>query len=435
MPLPRNLKARNHNSIKKNKNKSLIQKKNEIKQICEKHGVGKLTFRSCKLATFDGQVTFVEHNEIDGNLKMGIFIIKASSLLPSGNNKIYDIIEIEKNKLERDIKKKKEEEEKSKEELDRIKKNEEANKEHEKITKELSEVPTNSEEIVNISQSETSTNDIIDIKNSDEIINETQSEILIDTDIKNNEKKEVTDKVPLELKKDKKNNQHKEQLHEAPKVKEGNKYFRRFMQDVRSSFNLTENKEYRFIEFKAETTDMVIENVKIYEISMPIGIKETYFLVIGDLQMKSGLIKQKDPSYEFEDVLADQYEFLERIKSKENSKTIELSDEIDDDLDSADEEKSRTIELPKEIDEEKTMEISKKINNDLDLENTTNEQNVSEIIAEFESSNTNDEMIVGDKKIADYLSDAMKLAHERIKEQKNRECHLVDEYDSFKKEN
>lgn len=394
MPLPRHLKAINHNT-KRNKNRLLIQKKKEIKHICEKHNIGKLTFRSCKLVTFDGQVTFIENDEIDGNLKMGIFVIKALSLLPSGNNKIYDIIEIEKNKLERDIKKKKEEEEKTREELDRIKKNEARseeliNKEHDKISKELSgPLESTTIEPSNLNKNEPLVSTSIDpnVKN----IKENEISNIIQPEQNNNTNN-------LKTKQDKTNNQS-ENIH---KTKEGNKYFRRFMQDIRSCYHLVQKTEYRFVEFKAETTDMVIENVKIYEINMPNGTKEKYFLVIGDLQMKTGLIKQKDPSYEFEDVITDQYEFLERIQSKENSKTIELSEEVDDELDSSEEPK---IKVPETID----------LNNDILIDNSS----LSNNITDNEDNKYEQEMTVGGKKIADYITDAMKITYAHNVEENN----------------
>ena len=522
MPLSRNLQAHNNNNIKKNKNKLVSQKKNNIKQISQKHGISKLTFKSCKLATYDGQVTFVEHDEIEANLKMGVFIVKATSLIPSGNNKLYDIVEIEKNKLERDIKKKKEEDEKSKIELERIKKNEaksnEMNEEHDKIIKQLEESAASNEikyheritdsiisgEFQENSETKSSqettnlatnneindklneksndklneksndklneksndklneksndklneksndklnekSNDKLNEKSNDKLNEKSNDKLNEKSNDKLNEKSndKLNDKPKDKLNdkpKDKLNEQSNEKLNDKPNnksnnkpkekknlgkkskkedhpknptppksiPKKDNKYFRRFMQDIRSNFSLTENREYRYLEFKAETTDMVIEDVKMYNIGMPKETKEIYFLITGDLQMKSGLIKQKDPSYEFENVIADQYEFLERIKSKENSKTVELPGEINDDLDSSNEESNEELNEQNKIN---TNIITENNNNNKDNDNDDDCPELEDISDNDddcpELEDISDNHTFTEKKISNYLIDAL----------------------------
>lgn len=110
------------------------------------------------------------------------------------------------------------------------------------------------------------------------------------------------------------------------------------MKDLKAKFVLKEKSEFKYFEVKLDSTDMVVDNAKVYEIVMPTNSKETYFLVMGDLVKKRDLIRQIDPAYKSENVMRDQMDFLERIKAKENAKvTSHLTDVIDDDLDDLDE--------------------------------------------------------------------------------------------------
>src|SRR5581483_4642858 len=94
MPLPRNIAARNkktHQTIISKKQPE--RKETELNNICQKHKIGDLTFRSCKLADAEGKITYVDHENIKGNLRTGIMLVKATKIEPAVDA-IYDLVQI-----------------------------------------------------------------------------------------------------------------------------------------------------------------------------------------------------------------------------------------------------------------------------------------------------------------------------------------------------
>lgn len=248
----------------------------ELDRICDKHNVGNLTFRSCSFANIDGQVTSVDYEEIKGNMKAKIMIIKARDIIPIPDI-IYDLVKIDREKKERDEKKRLEEIEKLKDEQ---------NVDHQKMM------------------------ELIDPKN--EIENPIPEDITRVEDNVNPKLKSKRDKALKKI---------KELQNDADKraKKDGNKYHRKLIKDIKTKFVLEEQFQYNFCEVKVDVTDMVIDKAKIYKMMVP-NTKKIYFLVVGDIQMKNGLIKQMDPCYKSERLLQDQTEFFEKIKEKENNK-------------------------------------------------------------------------------------------------------------------
>ena len=136
-------------------------------------------------------------------------------------------------------------------------------------------------------------------------------------------------------KRDKALKQMAEQLAQKAEAEQGNKYYRRFMDDIKSKFTLEAQSNIKYFEVKANSTDMVIEDPTVYKLVMPATAKQTYLLIIGDLQMKSAIVRRIDPAYKAEVMFKEQNDFLERIKAKENAKTeglneMTLEDELDD---------------------------------------------------------------------------------------------------------
>ena len=348
MPLPRSKLALNKNTHKKNATtKELAKKTGELNSICEKHKVGNLTFKTCKLATQDGMITFVDHDEIRGNMKSGIMVVKASTLSET-SNVIYDLVLLEKEKKASDLKKHEEEMENAKIEIDRLKKNQEkaalpeADGEHQKLLSKLINQPVDTD-IITEAPSCIEPSVIEDSENTENIekccerdtanvCNHTDSDTKEDNmeaAIENSKKIKKDNSV--RAKREKALKQLNDQLMAKAKAKpKGNKFFRNFMKDLRAKFTLLPEEKYKFFEVKAETTDMVIDSTTIYKIIMPNKTKETYLLVIGDLQMKSRLMRQIDPNYKSEKVLEEQNEFLERIQAKENAKVRAVSEQLID---------------------------------------------------------------------------------------------------------
>jgi chromosome segregation ATPase len=379
------------------------KQENSLKTICKKHQVGNLTFKSCKFATADGKVTYVDHKNILSNMKCGVMLIKTSSADES-KDAIYDIVKIENEKKERDLKKHQEETEKARLEIERLQKASNPNPSDdttkdlltkyvntlpEKETKsendvipmetinhftetvdQLNETSNQFKDAVNefteaVNQLKETVNQQIDtVSETKEFINETK-EPVSETKEPVNETKEPVDetkepvsetkepvsetkepvsetKEPIaqskrqskkdkstKAKRDKYVKEMREQLEKKSEKKdEGNKYQRHLMQDIKSKFTLEPITKYKYLEVKAETTDMVIDGAKVFKIKMPSVNNQNYYLVVGDLQMKSGLIYRIDPNYKSEKTFKGYDEFLERIKAKESTKVREMKEDL-----------------------------------------------------------------------------------------------------------
>jgi len=338
MPLPRNLQGRNKNThLKTNAKKIVNQKIAMLDAVCDKHKINNLTFKSCKLAEADGIITFIEHENIRGNMKSGIMLIKANNMSKSVSDNKYDLVKIKQDKTEQDEKKRQDELEKVKLEMDRIKKNEESinlqegSVEHKNLLMKLTNESENilSEQIPNMEAIESPNLETIEEgithddneelnkneTNENEMDKTRMEQITLSKDKANKRSQTVKNKRQKALK------QYQEQLQKKSEQIAGNKYYRNFMKDIKAKFVLQIQEQYKFLEVRAETTDMVIDNIKIYKIMMPQNTAETFLLVIGDLQLKSAIIKQIDPNYKSDKLMKEQNDFLERIKSKENSQT------------------------------------------------------------------------------------------------------------------
>jgi hypothetical protein len=361
MPLPRNVIAKNRNMhIKNSLGRDITKKTTELDTICDRHQVGNLSFKDCKYANAEGNVTFVEHEHIRGNMKIGALIIKANALLPSTDS-VYDLVQLEKDKKERDEKKMAEEEEKSRNEVQRLQNtnsldilpdgNEYHNELIQKLINEESQATENGKDQPNENSNDQPNENSNDQPNENsneqpiENSNEQPIENSNDQPIENSNDQPIENNITndnevtaIEEKRRKALKQMREELDKKSRDNSGNKYYRKFMKDIRGKFTLTEESNIKYLEVRAETTNMVIENVKAYKIIMPEKIKHQYILFIGDLQMKSDLLRKIDPAYGFDKISREHNDLFERIKAKENSKTEEYDEKItDDELDDLEE--------------------------------------------------------------------------------------------------
>ncbi len=106
MSLPRNILIKKSliNRRRNESTKKIVEKIKNLESICSKHKVGDLTFRTCKFGSFDGASTFVDHQEIKGNMRSGILLVKSNQVYTSPD--IYDLVKIKRDKAERDKKRK-----------------------------------------------------------------------------------------------------------------------------------------------------------------------------------------------------------------------------------------------------------------------------------------------------------------------------------------
>ncbi|AHA45241.1 hypothetical protein HIRU_S335 [Hirudovirus strain Sangsue] len=357
--LPRNAVARNSKMHKKrDSGVKLSRNINTLDAVCKKHAVGNLIFRNCKMASYEGRVSFVDHEETRGNMRSGVIVVKATSIYSSED--IYDVVKVREDKIARDLKKRQEDYEKTKLEVERLKRSEElANKlanndpKHDQLVEKLNEnntvEPNNEsteESVEQITEQtvEQTTEQTVEesVEQSVEQSTEQTAEESVEqsteqtveksgdqstektTQQTDEESVEQSTEQPIEQpieESNKNTNQNNDK-----KKKEKNKYYRNFMKDIKSKFSLKLRPENNYFEVKAETTDMIIEHSVVYEIVMVPPTKETYLLVIGDLQMKSSYLRQIDPQYKMDAVLKEQTEFMERIKAKEQLKIHQSPD-------------------------------------------------------------------------------------------------------------
>ncbi len=344
MPLPRHLSARNRNSHIRNAKERDLKKTSELDTICERHQIGDLSFRSCKFSDAEGRVTFIEHDHVRGNMRMGVLIVKAKELMPSADV-VYDLVKLEKEKKERDEKKTMEEAEKVRDEIQRLqnagtldtlpsgdehhnqllqtlinKTTEEKDEDSTDIT--IQESVDTVQETTDTVQETTDNShqqsiDTFDIQPTTELSSRDDTNLIDDNDHK---KTEIEEKRLNALK------QMRRELEKKANDKSGNKFYRKFMKDIKEKFTLLPEPDIKYLEVKAETTDMVIDNSIAYRIIMPDIIREHYIMFIGHLQMKSGLLREIDPTYGFDKVSREHSDLLDRIKAKEDSKTTEYDD-------------------------------------------------------------------------------------------------------------
>ncbi len=348
MPLPRNLISRNKNvHIKEGINKIIDKKKFELEKICNKHKICQLSFGPCKLININGSIINIEYQNIKCNMKSSVIILQIQNMIQDNDN-IYDLIEIEKNKLLNDIKRQEETVEKTQLEFERNLTNDNKLNEHLNEIDNIDDKNLQNEQLIKINEDNEKKNELKESSHSEQItdINEekkseknkikesSHSEQITDINeektSQNDELKESSHSEQItDINEEKtsqndelKESSHSEQITDINEEKKtsqnDNRYYRRFMDDIKKKFNLKKGNKYRYFEIKSSTTDFVIENPKTYIINISNDHNINYLLVIGDLILKSKLILKIDPGYKSEKVYKEHNEFFNRIKEKEN---------------------------------------------------------------------------------------------------------------------
>lgn len=339
MPLPRNVTARNKNyRTKVAPSKAKENNINILNKICLDNHVGDLSFRDCRYATADGKMTLLDYDDIRANMRSGVFVVKTKNITEV-TDQVYDVVKLENDKREKDLKKKEMQMEKARVEMERLAKqnakttidpeasqmhqdllNEmiENTKEHfvEEITKTVVEEPT---ETVAEEITETPLEDAIEPVVEDTV--ETPLEDTADT-----KKKQTKNQVRNREKIVKK---FKKQLNQKIPV-DGNKYFRKFMKSCREKLFLEYYPDIKYFEVKSSATCMVIDEAKVYKIDIPNDMGQTFFLITGNLQMKTDLMRRIDPTYRTDSSMREQENFIERIQAKENTNMAILREDIEE---------------------------------------------------------------------------------------------------------
>jgi hypothetical protein len=296
-----------------------------LDHILKKHNLGNLTFTDPKLADKEGFCTYMEQTTIQGNLASGILIVRVKNSSIS-DKAVYDLFFIEKDKKERDEKKKQREDQESKDALKNLKENEQKNLEeedkndlhHQKVVSLLKEMK---DENKNEAKVEVKPEDKSEA-NSEIKPEEDPEEEEIPEDPSNPNSKKISKQQERVVEKRKKRGKKMIQnaqkvLDEKSKTVTGNKLYRRFIEDITAKYKFEQLHNFRYFEVKRETTEMVIDSPKVFKFQFKTNGIDTHYMIVGDLQLKSKTIGAIDPNYKHEDVYKDHFEFLERIKMKE----------------------------------------------------------------------------------------------------------------------
>jgi hypothetical protein len=345
MPLPRNARAKNQNTRKRNaENHGAERRAQELNTICKKNHIGSLSLNSCKYATAEGKVTFVEQDQVQGNMRAGVMILRVQTLAPS-TDVVYDVVGVANAKKEREEKKRKEDAEKALAEIKRLQETgttdalPEGGEKHKEMINKLTDSTEENADAVhteNTTMADTTADTITDTNANNETVQDNTVEESDDAEKedglpKKNKKKTAKDKREQAL------NKLQEQLAQKANEPKRNKFYRNFMKDLRSKFKLSEVPDTKYFEVKMESTPMIIEDAKVYNLEMPENTPYSYLLVVGDLQMKSAVLRQIDPAYQSDIIMRDQMDFLERIRAKDKSLTTEHSEDmLDNELDDVD---------------------------------------------------------------------------------------------------
>ena len=283
------------------KHKKKFGEKNAIKNekvvfdsICEKHGIRELY--SCRSATLiepNGQITLINYKQTIGNMKASILVFQEAKLEISNPEIVYDLIRIEQEKKKKDQEKAMEDMKKTKEHMESLKRGDQSNlKEN---IEAMSSEKASHDTIMNMLEQDTASEE----KEKDPVSADStiQPEQIDNTAIVK-EISRMPDKSNL-----------------IPKVV-GNKHNKKFLMEIYNKYTMELQSQYKYVEVKIGATCLVIDTANIYKINLP-HTKEYCLLIAGDLQMKSGLIKQIDPNYGAEEVIEEQAKFAEKIQEKE----------------------------------------------------------------------------------------------------------------------
>lgn len=311
--IPRNKLAKAHN----NRIKNAVSRQQNIDEktldnVCEKHSVKSIDFRSCKMADEYGKVTHLEHTNVLVNMKASVMIIKYTEELVQKDG-IYDLLQLAYEKRIRDEKKKIEEE-------DRVMRN----NGQEGIIKQMEDeyARQNSEKEKIIEEEVVAVEEVVVEEEEVEVVEE---EVVI-TDENRIEKKR---KDRNKKKRDKIIENAKKELEKKSDDKPRNKYNRNFISELKDKFRgkLTLMPEYKFVEVRKINADLVIENSQVYKLN--ISSPEKYLLIIGDLNMKKEVAKKIDPGFESEKILNEYGDFVERLKSKNTTAVVEYKEDLE----------------------------------------------------------------------------------------------------------
>lgn len=309
--LPRNATGLPRNKILK---KKADPEENELKifrKRCEDEGIGPLTFRILKLVRSDGIVEEIDTDEIRGNLKANLMLIKINRLNKlEGTHKLIEI--------EREVK-----------ERERLKAEKDA-KDKEDIFKKMEEdekTEKNEEETVQTTEIVQTTETVQTEKSKEK--KESSKEVAI---IPRKQRKQEMIKV----KEEKQKIRQSTRAQADPAVQLRNKFFRSniimFQSHYSQQTTLVDKKmvDYKYLELVKEVSSMIVTISDIWIIKL--SEIDYYYLISGIMEPMNSIITTISPSYFKEQAIPTHEEFYERMlkKEAENNKSKEVKDEFND---------------------------------------------------------------------------------------------------------
>jgi len=291
-----------------------------LENLFTKHSVGEFTTcRRARLVDHNGKFTEIMYEQVIGNMRASILVFKSAALHPDLSDATYDLITIERNKKAKEEKKLLDDMETTK---DRINTLHESENKFDKSLRE-DEVEAEAEGAVAVTEVDETHAKMLDLLKVQEDLadgtgnDDIESEIIPEVDpivetIVEPEAAVESDAIVIP------ETDYKPVPTILPKRIAGNKYHRNFLTEIVSKFKLVQETKYRYLEIKIDATPMVIDKVGVFRILGTFGKDQTtdHILIVGDLQMKSTLIKQIDPNHGAEDVIKNQTEFAESVRDK-----------------------------------------------------------------------------------------------------------------------
>ena len=319
-----------------------------LKSICTEHSLGDLSLTNCLFATESGEQIILENTVVWGNMRASAIVIAVKNI--DEISELYDVVDLKNKKRERDQKKKEADDAAAAAELERIKNADlpVENPGHQAILKLINE-----KDNAEAAGTETAEDTKQEAEQTEpaELAEQPEPTDMVETDpVEQSEEKTLTRGQRKRIRALRSMN---EELQKKAKMAH-NKYHRNFMTKLTSKFTITPIREYFYFESKMNITKMIISDAHAYRISMPENTPHQYFLVTGDLQIKSKVMTEIDPSYDAKSQQTEYEDFMKRVEEKEKIKReYHKDDELvaedsDDDNDDENADESKVLGMPDE---------------------------------------------------------------------------------------
>ena len=347
MPLPRNKLAKNTQAHQRSAKQEPLKVRSEFEgTLQKKHGLNQLNLREVSFVTTTGKVVEIEKATVMANMKSNAYYIY-------GKPKCDPAVEHETTRMarERDERNKKEEDEKKKEETANAANtvaSTTTSTETTVVTPVETPVTTTAETtaetpVVTPAETPVTTSTETTVVTPAETPVSTTTDTTVVTPVTTSNEKEapVVDLPnPEELPKDPKfifGEQVLNLITQEPVYSGGttnkkkNKFERRLYDDLKS-FTPKPIPKFRYVDFKKDSTNFVLDNVVVYE--LPFGnVDEKHYFVSGNIEYKRSLLDKIDPKLSALATSSEYADFMKRIEELQKKRAANPDLNMDEDLD------------------------------------------------------------------------------------------------------